>query len=232
MRVVAELTGLLDRDPHGVDAAHLPAPIPIVCRPRASTIPFDETCLHTRQAKSRSAHALSGTSPHDDAPSPRAPRVDVSVLDEQPAEDAPEVPLARRVLAPLAVPGGCEAPASARAPRAHRGAYPGAKSTSTKCSAIRSPSVPVTVAVPGRRRSRRPRSGRRRARAPRPPRSSSATATPHGFPCLTITTRRLGQLAGQRGVRLRGRRGCCTTAPCRRAARRARADAYARLPPQ
>ena len=33
-----------------------PAPIPIVCRPLASTIAFDETCLQTRHAKSRSAH--------------------------------------------------------------------------------------------------------------------------------------------------------------------------------
>ena len=35
----------------GVDAAHLAAPIPIVCRPFASTIAFEVTCLQTRQAK-------------------------------------------------------------------------------------------------------------------------------------------------------------------------------------
>ena len=40
-----------------------PAPIPIVCRPRASTIAFDETCLQTRQAKRTSSHASSATSP-------------------------------------------------------------------------------------------------------------------------------------------------------------------------
>ena len=48
------LPRLLDRDPNRVDAAHLSGADPDRLQPRASTIAFEVTCLHTRQAKSRS----------------------------------------------------------------------------------------------------------------------------------------------------------------------------------
>ena len=49
-----------------------PAPIPIVRRPLASTMAFEVTCLHTVQAKSRSAQSASAGAPQTTRIAPRS----------------------------------------------------------------------------------------------------------------------------------------------------------------
>ena len=80
-----------------------PAPMPIVARSFARTIAFDETCLHTRHAKTRSPHCSSLTSPA--TTSQPSPIVDlgVGILHEHPAEHALVVPRAGLFEAALAV---------------------------------------------------------------------------------------------------------------------------------
>ena len=71
---------LVDRDPHRVDAAHLPGADPDRRRgPRDSTIAFERTCLHTRIANSSSPHSSSvGLRSVDDLHLARAPPCPVS----------------------------------------------------------------------------------------------------------------------------------------------------------
>ena len=47
----------------GADLEGVEAPIPMVCRSFTRTIAFEATCLHTRQAKTRSPHCGSVSSP-------------------------------------------------------------------------------------------------------------------------------------------------------------------------
>ena len=65
--------------------------------------------------------------------------------------------------------------------------YPGASSTSTKCPAIRSPSASSIGRFSDRDAAERRDRIARRAHAPTPRSIEPATATPHGFACLTIT---------------------------------------------
>ena len=89
---VPELARLLDRDANRIHPTRLAAPIPMVWPPRASTIAFEVTCFTTRQAKSRSSHCSSETSPHTTS-SPHA----LQSLDRDPGRagrrDAPVVTL-------------------------------------------------------------------------------------------------------------------------------------------
>ena len=65
-----------------------PAPMPIVARSFTSTIAFEETCLQTRQAKTRSPHCALVGRAGDDLPALAILDLGVGILDEHAAEHA------------------------------------------------------------------------------------------------------------------------------------------------
>ena len=186
VEVVAELPRLLDRDPHRVDAAHLAgadADRPQVLgdhdRVRGDVLadaPGEEQVAPV---------GLAGLAADDDHPL-AVLDVAVAVLGEQAADHAPVVALARRRVPPL---GRVEDPQRLlRAQRLER-ARP----------RTRARTAPRRTA---RRAARRARRDTGRLRTTTPPYAETgsepsarayassiapATATPHGFACLTIT---------------------------------------------
>ena len=98
-----------------------PAPMPIVCSSRASTIAFDVTCLTDAPREEQVAPVRLGRARRRRPPSRRG-RLDLAValLDEQPAEHALESRSAAVERAALAVVEDPRRPASGRAPRPRR----------------------------------------------------------------------------------------------------------------
>ena len=147
-QVVPGSRGLLDGDPHGVDAARLARADADRRESFAITIAFEATCLATRQANSRSPHARLVRAPSVTTLIALA-LVDlgVGVLDEQPAEHAPEVALARsrrRGARGRAGSGGSLAPRAPRAPRRRSRARAAPRRTARR-AARRAPPVDRAV---------------------------------------------------------------------------------------
>ena len=222
------LARLLERDPHRVDAAHLAGADADRLQALRDHDRVRRDVLADAPREQQVAPLLLGRRCRDDLHQLAVVDVDVALLHEQAAEHALVVALAGRLHAALAVDEEAQR-GFARSAATASASKPGASSTSTKCSAIRAPSAPPT----GRLRTRR-------SRMPRPGSAASARSYASSIDARDRDAARVRVLddhggrhrrtRARRGVRPRGRRGCCTRAPCRRAARRARADGGAGPP--
>ena len=164
-----------------------PAPIPIVCRSLRDHDRIRRDVLAHTPREEQVAPLLLGHLPGHDLHLLAVLDVGVALLHQHPAEHALVVALAGRLGAALAVAEDAQRLLRRAAPRPPRSSKPGASSTSTKCSAIRAPELASTGRL---RKATQPNAETGSAASARSHASSivAATATPHGFACLTITT--------------------------------------------
>ena len=186
-----------------------PAPMPTVAVSRAITMAFERTCLTTRQANSRSPHSRSvGARAGHDLHRVAVLGLGVAILDQQAAEHAVGVALARRRAAALVRLQQAQV-AQLVAQQVDRAlAVAGRVQHLDELlgdelgELARERAVERDDAAEGRRRVGRERLAvgllGRRARA----------RTPQGLPCLTITQAGTRELLRRAWSRRRGRAGC------------------------
>ena len=162
-----------------------PAPTPMVARSAAMTIAFERTCLHTRQAKTRSPHCCSSGAPATTVqPSRSSISASASCTSTPPSTRfSPRCcALGRRRSRSTRMRVPCFRPSASSA----ASAYPGANRTSTNCAASFSPSAAST----SRLSTTMPPYADTGSEARALSYASSIvapSATPHGFACFTMT---------------------------------------------